>query len=134
MKTYLIILALVVGAGVLFRLISPSGAPLEPQTISGKVRHVTDGDSLYIGREQAQIRLWGVDAPESDEPGYQAAKSALTRFAYGKRLKCRKITNDKYGRIVARCFLKDGREINRMMIESGTAQEFLRYSKGFYSR
>jgi endonuclease YncB( thermonuclease family) len=40
---------------------------------------------------------------------------------------------DRYGRTVARCFLPNGQEINRLMIESGTAQEYVRFSRGFYS-
>lgn len=36
--------------------------------------------------------------------------------------------------LVVSCFLSDGREINRMMIESGKAKEYRRFTKGFYSR
>ncbi|NNC54748.1 MAG: hypothetical protein HKO07_03390 [Pseudomonadales bacterium] len=31
-------------------------------------RYVVDGDSLYLAGVKAQIRLWGVDAPERGEP------------------------------------------------------------------
>ena len=39
--------------------------------VNGSVRYVVDGDSLYINGYEPQIRLWGVDAPESDEPGFK---------------------------------------------------------------
>ena len=41
------------------------------------------------------------------------------------------IDRDRYSRIVARVFLKDGREVNRMLIELGAAREYCQYSKGF---
>lgn len=108
--------------------------PLEPETVGGKVRYVVDGDSLYINGHKPQIRLWGVDAPEQDEAGYDAATNELYRLAHGQRVRCNIIEADRYGRTVARCFLSDGREINRAMIESGTATEYRRFTKGFYSK
>ncbi|MDG1938177.1 MAG: hypothetical protein P8I62_04925, partial [Pseudomonadales bacterium] len=50
-----------------------------PKTWTGVVRHVVDGDSLYLVGVKRQIRLWGVDAPELDESGYAAARRALTK-------------------------------------------------------
>lgn len=121
-----------VGAGVFFRLTTPTGSPFEPESVSGWVRHVTDGDSLYIGKYKPQIRLWGVDAPEQGERGFQLAKDTLAKLVQGQHITCRQIDVDRYGRTVGRCFLKDGREINRMMIESGAAKEYMRFTKGFY--
>ena len=103
-------------------------------TYKARVRYVVDGDSLYLHGRSQQVRLWGVDAPESDERGFQAASDHLFSIAQGQRVTCRQIDRDKYGRSVARCFLADGRELNRLMIESGTAKEYHRFSKGFYSK
>ena len=118
----------VIGAAFFFRNDSDAGK----DTVSGRVRHIVDGDSLYIEGHKPQIRLWGVDAPEKDENGYNAAKSYLTRIAKGKRITCEIMDTDRYGRTVGRCTRKDGKQINRMMIESGRAQEYCRYSKGYY--
>ncbi|MFT7235129.1 MAG: endonuclease YncB(thermonuclease family), partial [Methylophagaceae bacterium] len=41
---------------------------------------------------------------------------------------------DKYGRTVARCYLANGEEINRLMIDSGKAAEYKYFTKGFYSK
>lgn len=106
---------------------------LKSDQIIGQVRHVVDGDSLYLKGYQPQIRLWGVDASEKGETGFHAAKNALWSFAMHQFLTCQIVDIDRYGRRVARCFLKNGREVNRLMIESGTATEYRRYSKGFYS-
>ena len=109
-------------------------SPKTPE-ISGKVRWVVDGDTLYITGYKQAVRLWGVDAPEQGDWGYAAAKSTLIKMAYGKYVSCRVKETDKYGRLVARCFLvKGGQEINQMMIETKTTKEFSKFSGGFYKR
>ncbi len=104
----------------------------EGAVFQGVCRRVIDGDSLYISGVGQQIRLWGVDAPEVDEAGYRAATKTLKRLAHRKILRVEEVTRDKYGRIVGRCFLDDGVEINRLMIVSGTADEYCRFTKGYY--
>ena len=101
--------------------------------VSGSVRYVVDGDSLYINGYEPQIRLWGVDAPESDERGFKDATETLKRLALKKAVTCQRVDTDQYGRTVARCFLNDGREVNAEMIASGTAVEYHHFSKGFYA-
>ncbi|MBM1691618.1 thermonuclease family protein [Sulfitobacter geojensis] len=125
------------GAGVilflLFTLNDPPALPQVSDDVAGTVRHVVDGDSIYVAGHDPQIRLWGVDAPERDEAGFSEATATLTQLAKGKRVTCQQKDQDRYGRTVARCFLPNGQEINRVMIESGTAQEYVRFSRGFYS-
>ena len=116
---------------------SLQGITQNAKTYSAVCRYVVDGDSLYLRGLKKQIRLWGVDAPERDEVGYQQAKNALRDSAQGQSLQCVKKEFDKYGRIVARCFTrteKEGhwREINRAMIHGGTTKEYCRFSRGFY--
>ncbi len=101
---------------------------------TGRCRHVVDGDSLYLQGTDPQIRLWGVDAPERDEAGYQQAKDALHALAKGKQLSCERVDIDKYQRIVARCYLPDGREINEAMLDSGLADEYCRFTRNHYGR
>lgn len=105
----------------------------EPDVWEGHVTKVVDGDSLYIEDHETQIRLFGVDAPERQEAGYQLATDTLFGLAFGKLLSCAQVDADKYGRFVGRCFLEDGREINQAMINSGTATEYCRFSKGVYN-
>ena len=70
--------------------------------IEGHCRAVVDGDSLYIEGFEPQIRLWGVDAPERDESGYDRAKQQLNSLAYRQQLQCEQMDIDRYGRTVAR--------------------------------
>lgn len=123
----------ILAALVVLALTWPHEPPESAERIEGRTSRVVDGDSLYLATHVPQIRLWGVDAPERDEAGFQEATATLERIAGGAALSCRPIDRDRYGRTVARCFRADGQEVNRMMIESGTATEFMRYSKGFYS-
>lgn len=121
-------------AALIFWLVStPKGLEV-PQSVTGGVRYVVDGDSLYIDGHKPQVRLWGVDAPEQSESGFKAATDYLFLIAQSQKVTCQIVDRDRYGRTVARCFLADGREINRMMIESGTAREYRHFTKGFYSQ
>ena len=130
--TILIILA--VAVFVFFVLQNRPALDFGDETYTGKARYIVDGDTLYINGHKPAIRLWGVDAPEKNESGHNAATATLKKLAQGKKLTCRKIAIDRYGRTVARCFLPNGQEINAVMIASGTAKEYSRYTKGFYSR
>jgi len=108
--------------------------PLQPVQRLGRVSYVIDGDTLILDGVKPRIRLWGVDAPENGQGGASAATTTLQKFALNKRISFIEIDRDKYGRIVARVFLHNGKEINRLMIESKTTKEYCRYSKGFYGR
>lgn len=120
------------GAFAYWQHLQPSTALLEPPRSSGRVEWVYDGDTIKISPREKRLRLWGVDAPEKGERGAEAARNALMRMTQGKRITFIEIDRDRYGRTVARVFLPDGQEVNRLMIESGTATEFCRYSRGFY--
>ena len=120
--------------GMVAYFYQPEDPGADADKITSTVKRVVDGDSLYLQGYQPQIRLWGVDAPERDEHGFKAATRQLSKIALKRSVTCQRVDTDRYGHTVARCFLKDGREINRLMIESGTATEYMRYSKGFYKK
>lgn len=73
----------------------------------------------------------GFDAPEVGQRGGAAATAMLDRPA-GRRGSCRQRDIDRYGRIVGQCFLPDGRDIIAVMVASGTAREYCRYSRNHY--
>ena len=106
--------------------------PLAAKRTPAQVAHVIDGDTLILVGNQPRIRLWGVDAAEADEAGFQMARNALIDLAQGKRISYIFMDHDRYGRLVARVFLPDGQEVNRLLIEQGRAREYCKYSKGFY--
>jgi endonuclease YncB( thermonuclease family) len=92
---------------------------------------VTDGDTLRAG--EVRIRLWGIDAPEPGEPGGHAAAAALEALTGGRVLRCEALDRDRWGRVVARCRLPDGRDLACEMVRAGHARDWPRYSGGAYA-
>jgi endonuclease YncB( thermonuclease family) len=114
-------------------LVSTSVARAEaPPGLDAKVSKVGDGDTFTLRGESRRIRVWGLDAPERNDPGGAAATAALRGLISGRLLHCDVLDIDRYGRLVAQCFLPDGRDIAAAMIRSGVATEYCRYSRGFY--
>jgi endonuclease YncB( thermonuclease family) len=111
-----------------------SAGPVSGQTntVSGAVRHVTDGDTFSLRGIERPIRVWGIDAPERDERGASAATSTLRRLIAGQSVTCRVRDIDRYGRIVGQCFLTDSRDIAAQMIAAGVALEYCYFSGGYY--
>ncbi len=97
-----------------------------------RVSKILDGDTFTLSGESRRIRVWGLDAPEWNHRGGSAATAMLRGLISGKRLSCAVLDIDRYGRLVAQCFLPDGRDIAAEMIRSGAADEYCRYSGGFY--
>jgi len=115
---------------------SPALSTSEPPLIVGESR-VIDGDTLHIG--SAKIRLWGIDAPESQQtcdrsgkswPCGVAAKNALSERIAGKQVSCREEATDRYDRIVAECFV-EGQNLNDWLVANGWALAYRRYSSKF---
>jgi len=106
----------------------------EATDFSGVVTRVIDGDSIRVSGQRPDIRLWGLDAPEWNDQGGAAATAEMKKIALSRPVRCRTVDRDKYGRIVARCYTPDGADISELMIETGTAGEYLRFSGGYYAR
>lgn len=92
------------------------------------VLRVHDGDtvSIIIGNTEEKVRLIGVDAPElGQEPWGKRAKRKLQEIMRKTdktvRIEFDVEERDKYGRLLAYLWTKDGRLINEEMIRSGYA-------------
>lgn len=99
---------------------------------SGRGTRTVDGDTFWVSSRNVSIRVWGLDAPETNRPGGSDATAVLTRLISGQTLRCRQRDIDRYGRIVGQCFLPDDRDIAAAMIASGAATEYCRYSGNYY--
>ena len=96
-----------------------------------------DGDTLEVAG--VRVRLYGIDAPESDQScvaasrswpcGREAAAALGGRASTGK-IVCDRRDQDRYGRIVAVCWLGD-LNLNRWMVVEGWALAYRRYSKAY---
>lgn len=91
---------------------------------------ITDGDTLRCNG--VRVRLWGIDAPERDTPAGPPATRALAQIIDGGTITCERKDTDRYGRTVALCRI-DGRDIAAEMVAQGHAQDFPRYSGGYYA-
>ena len=99
---------------------------------------VTDGDTIRMG--QKRIRLYGIDAPEKGQTcTYDngqiwycgiSATEALRSFIAGSPVRCRQKDTDRYGRIVAVCFMGET-DINAWMVRNGWAVAYRRYSRDY---
>ena len=105
--------------------------PLEPVKYKDVVSYVIDGDTVIL-KSRVKLRLWGVDAPENGAPGYTKATDLLRMLVKDQSITYIKIDEDRYGRTVARIFLKDGSDVNRILIEKGVAKEYCKFSKNYY--
>ncbi len=110
--------------------------PLEAE-ITGKVR-VIDGDTLDVGK--VRVRLHGIDAPETDQPcttlggenwacGDWITRQVRDRFQ-GATARCEPLDKDRYGRVVARCFVGET-DIGQMLVNEGWAFAYRKYSMDY---
>ncbi len=105
----------------------------QPATLVGPAT-VIDGDTLVVG--PVHVRLWGVNAPEHDEPAGPAATAALAALVDGELVTCvtARQQRDRYGRWVGRCATRDTADLACALVASGHARDWPRYSRGFYRR
>ncbi len=106
--------------------------------VHGRAR-VIDGDSLQVNG--VEVRLHGIDAPELRQtcrdasgrryPCGRMARQHLRQLVRGRTIRCRRITTDRYRRMIARCTLPDGTDIGQRMVRDGWAVAFVRYSRAY---
>lgn len=93
---------------------------------------VVDGDTIRM--KDGAVRLWGFNTPEKHQPRFFATAAKLEELVVGQKLDCHIRDIDCYQRRVAQCFLPDGRDVGELMVSSGLARDYTRYSKGYYKR
>ncbi len=94
------------------------------------VDRVIDGDTFV--RDRTKIRLWGIDTPERGEFGYDQATQELKNLIDGQNLDCQLKNHDVYQRSLMMCRLDDGRDLGAVMVLSGWARDFTKYSNTYY--
>jgi|SRR5262245_4259315 len=115
----------------LFAALLCMSAAAQPQTITGKVVAIADGDTLTVldsSNRQHKIRLDGIDAPESSQDFGGRAKQSLSDLVFGKTVTVISSKKDRYGRTLGKVTL-DGRDINLEQIRRGMAWFYRYYAK-----
>jgi micrococcal nuclease len=99
------------------------------------ITKVHDGDTVTTSTGE-KIRLACIDAPEvtnnkhgkKDPINGPAAQKWLSDLILNKDIKIQRITKDLYGRTVARLYLPDGTEVNKLEVESNHAVLYMTHS------
>jgi len=112
-------------------------SPAKPVVIEGSVSRVVDGDTLWVkaegdGEPPVVVRIEGIDAPESCQPGGADATAALTALALGRKVSVRVAARDEHGRVVGKV-LDGERDLGDRMVRDGQAwSSRYQYDRGPY--
>jgi endonuclease YncB( thermonuclease family) len=101
----------------------------ETHVLKGRC-YVIDGDTIVI--QKVKIRLAGIDAPEIEDPWGQKAKWAMVGICKGQVITAELTGERSHGRLVATCFLPDGRDIAAELVSQGLALDWKGFSGGKY--
>lgn len=102
----------------------------QPGTVLRGKCWVIDGDTIIV--QNVRLRLAGIDAPELDHPWGRRSKWALVQLCKGQVVTARLRPELSYDRIVAECFLPDGRDIAAELVRVGLALDWPAFSGGKY--
>ena len=98
--------------------------------ITGVVAGVVDGDTLKVTVDgiEMRVRLWGIDAPEMDQPMGSSARDGLAVLApAGSLITVYPLYMDQHGRIVGNVgpgHTPSGRAANFTMVAHGLAYHY----------
>lgn len=103
------------------------------ETVKGTVTKVLDGDSLIVKTEskQIEVRLFGVDAPEWDQPFGPEAKAFTTGLSINKKVTVKIKSVDKYKRTVGEVFLPDGKNLGHTLVNEGLAWWYQKFAPDY---
>lgn len=105
---------------------------------TGEVVRVIDGDTIhvkeYATKELHKVRLYGIDAPELEQPYGQNSKAALEAVLKYHTVQVQVKEKDKYQREIAYVNAK-GADISAFMLQYGYAWHYGCFdSSGFYKQ
>ena len=98
----------------------------------GKIVRVKDGDSYQFLAENNQlieIRLYGVDCPEHDQPMSKEIVRFVKKKTLNQTVTIQKISIDKYKRTVANVILADNSNLAELLLRNGWAWHYKKYDK-----
>lgn len=95
--------------------------------------NVIDGDTIDVEidvgfdfKTQQRLRLYGIDTPERNEPGYGEAKQFVIDQVYLEPVQIVTYKKDSFGRWLSTVFI-NGENLNDRLLAEGLAVEYLPY-------
>ncbi len=109
----------------------------KPVMWEGWVSWVLDGDTITVlpqGQPSPiRVRLDGIDAPESCQPGGEQARDVLIGWVLRQPVQLKVWREDTYGRWIATVY-RDGEDINARLVRQGWAWAYsFRVGRGPYA-
>jgi len=97
---------------------------------SARVVGFIDGDSvkMVVNGKQTDVRLYGIDCPESGQAYGKVATAGIKELLAGRNIQIKIITHDRFGRAVAMVYA-DRKNVNEIMIKAGLAWVYRKYCK-----
>lgn len=117
----------------------PEDSTPAPEASLHRVVGVIDGDTIdvQIEGERRRIRVIGIDTPERDECGYQAATSAMQSLVQSRDVLLEADPSqgdaDSYDRLLRHVFTADGTNVAEAIIAKGLGREYT-YSSAYTYR
>jgi endonuclease YncB( thermonuclease family) len=105
------------------------GTTAAAEPIAVTAGRIKDGDSLVVssGEIRMDVRLAGIDAPETAQTYGPEARKCLEDIIAGRRLTLDPQKRDKYGRLVSR-LLADGEDVSLELARRGCAWHYVRFA------
>ncbi len=101
------------------------------ETLTGRVVRVADGDTIVVldaDKVQHELRLQGIDAPESHQAFGTKSKEHLSELVAGKTVEVDYSKYDRYGRIIG-IVMVNGENANLELVETGMAWHHKKYQR-----
>ena len=103
------------------------------------VLRVSDGDTIAvrIKGEEVRIRLYGIDAPEKNQPGGAEATAFLEDLLLTNEVMVKTLDVDKYGREVAVVSIIDGcnlLQVQQMLLDYGLVWVYDKYCRASFCK
>jgi endonuclease YncB( thermonuclease family) len=120
-------------------LLLGAGSHAAPALLEGKVTRIVDGDSLWVepaapspSAAPVELRLEGIDAPETCQAWGPEARQALSDLVLGKQVSVRTVGRDTHGRTLGTLYLGE-QNVNKLMVQEGHAwSSRYKYDRGPY--
>lgn len=95
-----------------------------------KVISITDGDTIAVlhNGQQKEIRLYGIDCPETGQGHDQQAKALTAALVAGRNVEVDQKDVDRYGRVIGLVKV-DGQSLSELIVQNGYAWVYTKYCK-----